>query len=319
MYWPKISIITPSFNQGLFIEETIQSVLNQNYPNLEYIIIDGGSTDNTVDIIKKYEQYLHYWVSEPDRGQAHAINKGFAQATGEIFNWINSDDYLAPGALQDIGNYFTTAPQKNILCGYTRCFYDEDNSTSHEYRMGVQDDVANTILNVAMNQPGSFYRTKIVKQLGGVNESLRYVFDDDLWFRYLCWYGIDAVGFTDKRLAEFRLHENSKSVGEGFDLFNKEIQSLYIDIAQRAGAADWLLEKMAAKPISNTYHSADNWSIKHLDTEKFKAYFAAKYLHSLYISGHKKASKQALRLCIDNGYFKWNRLMISLRLKLLFA
>ena len=91
--YPKISIVTPSFNQGKYIEQTIQSVLTQNYPNLEYIIIDGGSTDKTVDIIKKYEQQLSYWVTEPDKGQTDAINKGFAKCTGEIFNWINSDDF----------------------------------------------------------------------------------------------------------------------------------------------------------------------------------------------------------------------------------
>src|SRR5579885_3553995 len=90
--WPRISIVTPSYNQGQFIEETIRSVLLQGYPDLEYIVIDGGSTDQSVEIIRKYERWLTYWVSEKDRGQAHAINKGFSSVTGELFNWINSDD-----------------------------------------------------------------------------------------------------------------------------------------------------------------------------------------------------------------------------------
>ena len=99
MNHPKISIITPSFNQGRYIEQTIRSVIEQDYPNLEYIIIDGGSTDETVDIIKKYQDRIAFWVSEADSGQSDAINKGFLKSSGEIINWLNSDDYMAPGTL----------------------------------------------------------------------------------------------------------------------------------------------------------------------------------------------------------------------------
>src|SRR5688572_24844846 len=100
--WPKITIVTPSYNQGQFLEETIRSVLLQGYPNLEYIIMDGGSTDGSVDIIRKYEPYIAYWVSTTDRGQSHAINKGFSLATGHLMGWLNSDDVYAPNALMSI-------------------------------------------------------------------------------------------------------------------------------------------------------------------------------------------------------------------------
>jgi glycosyltransferase involved in cell wall biosynthesis len=121
---PKITIITPSFNQGKYIERTIQSVLSQDYPNLEYIIIDGGSTDQTVDIIKKYERHLKYWVSEKDNGQSHAINKGLKYATGDIINWLNSDDYLEPQALNVIAESFNS--DIDIFCGYANLIYDKN-------------------------------------------------------------------------------------------------------------------------------------------------------------------------------------------------
>ncbi len=108
--WPKISIVTPSYNQAEFLERTILSVLNQNYPNLEYIIIDGGSTDGSVEIIKKYEKFLAYWVSEKDKGQADAINKGFKRATGDIVAWQNSDDTYSPDALQSVAGFFRQNP-----------------------------------------------------------------------------------------------------------------------------------------------------------------------------------------------------------------
>lgn len=118
----KISIVTTSLNQGQFIEETIRSVLLQNYPNIAYIIIDGGSTDKTPDIIRKYGGWLAYWISEPDQGQSHALNKGFAQATGDIFAFINSDDYYAPGAFQKMANISIRCRNHNCLPAVARCF-----------------------------------------------------------------------------------------------------------------------------------------------------------------------------------------------------
>ncbi|RZK26019.1 MAG: glycosyltransferase, partial [Flavobacterium sp.] len=112
--FPKISIITPSFNQCQYIEQTILSVLNQNYPNLEYIVIDGGSTDGTVDILKKYDGRIAYWTSEPDKGQTDALNKGFERATGDIVNWINSDDYYAPDTLAQVAASFARQPVQAV-------------------------------------------------------------------------------------------------------------------------------------------------------------------------------------------------------------
>jgi glycosyltransferase involved in cell wall biosynthesis len=122
----KISIITPSFNQGKFIEETIQSVFSQEYTNLEYIIIDGNSTDNSIDIIQKYSEQLSYWISEKDHGQAAAINKGFNIASGDIIGWLNSDDILLPGALDKISNAFISHPDIDVV--YGDYFFIDENS-----------------------------------------------------------------------------------------------------------------------------------------------------------------------------------------------
>jgi len=118
--WPRITIVTPSFNQAGFIEETIRSVLLQGYPSLEYIVIDGASSDQTVDIIKRYEKGLSWWVSEPDRGQSHAINKGFARATGDIVAWLNSDDHYLPGTLHTVAEYYRNFPAAGAWAGGTR-------------------------------------------------------------------------------------------------------------------------------------------------------------------------------------------------------
>ncbi len=294
------------------------SIIKQSYKNVEIIIIDAASTDETIEVIKRYEQHITYWVSEPDRGQSHAINKGLEKCTGEIFNWINSDDYLEPDALHNIANAFVNNKNVQIVCGYTRCFFDDNNTTSHEYRMGIKSTVAETIYKIEMNQPGSFYRTNIVKEIGGVNESLRYIFDVELWSRFLSKYGLKNIFLSDARIAHFRLHGSSKSVGEGFDLFGKEINALNIDILENADAPSWLLNCMQETKPSTKYISAGKWDILKLEKQKFIAAFAVKYINSLYIKGDKMNAKKAMELAVNNGFFKWSRIMTSLRLKLLF-
>ncbi len=314
---PLISIIIPSYNQGKYIEQTILSILDQDYKNIELIIIDGGSKDETVSIIKKYEKQIAYWVSESDRGQAHAINKGLEKATGDIFNWLNSDDHYEPGALKAVANAFTQNKNAELVCGYTRCYWEADGSTSHTYRMGIKDTVAQTLKPVEMNQPGSFYKTEIVKKIGGVNESLRYVFDSEFWCRYTCKYGTQNVVKIDNLLAQFRLHEASKSIGEGFDGFNEELAILYYDILKNCKVPDWLLEKMQKE--NKKYKSRGAWDLQALEQEKFVASFASTFVNCLYTEGNRAAAKDAMERTIEEGFFRWTRMMTSLRLKLMFA
>jgi len=206
--WPKISIVTPSYNQGQFLEETIRSVLLQGYPNLEYIIIDGASRDNSVDIIKKYEPWLAYWVSEPDNGQSHAINKGFKLATGDIYSWINSDDYYLEEAFRAVADAFVSLRQDAILLGYGNVV--DTGGTFLDTRKIERID-NRTLLNWEENwflQQACFWPSTCWNAVGGVNEGLELLMDYDLWFRFLKLY---PFLYIDKPLGVLRYYQETKS------------------------------------------------------------------------------------------------------------
>ena len=229
MNYPKISIVTPSFNQGQFIEETILSVLSQNYPNLEYNIIDGGSTDNTVEIIKKYENQLNYWVSESDNGQAHAINKGLTHCNGEIFNWLNSDDYLEQGALHKIAAAFQDV-KVQLVAGKVRTF-----SIANEEIIPNQQLTAKGLMTwapgVKFVQPGVWMRRNLLEKCGGIDQQFHYAFDWDLYIRYL--YLFPEVIEVSDILVHFRLHEDSKTESMS-DRFAEEEREIIEKIARLA-------------------------------------------------------------------------------------
>ncbi len=205
--WPKISIVTPSYNQGKFIEETIRSILLQNYPNLEYIIIDGGSKDDTVEIIKKYEKWITFWVSEKDKGQANAINKGIDKCTGEIFNWINSDDYLATNALANIVEAFKSG---YTVAGKVYNFYDND----PEFKDIIENKALTgnqfIALKSTFHQPGIWCDLSNIKATGKFQENSSYYFDRIFFTTYFVKF--KKVIYTDQVLIHFRYHENSKTL-----------------------------------------------------------------------------------------------------------
>lgn len=207
-FYPKVSIVTPSFEQGRFLERTIQSVLDQNYPNLEYFVQDGNSKDNSREILERHQNNLSGWISEPDRGQSHAINLGFTQTTGEIMAWLNSDDLLLPGALNYVANYFNTHPDVDVLYG-NRFLIDENDM---EIGRWILPGHSNKTLSWAdfIPQETMFWRRSIWEKIGNqVDESFRFAMDWDLLIRFReAGARFSHVPFF---IGAFRIHDHQKT------------------------------------------------------------------------------------------------------------
>jgi glycosyltransferase involved in cell wall biosynthesis len=228
MSYPKISIITPSFNQGSYLEETILSIISQDYPNYELIIMDAGSTDDTVEVIRKYESWITYWVSEKDRGQSHAIQKGLEQVTGDIVNWINSDDLVAPGAFHRIASEFNLT-KYDVICGNCDYFLNDLNHLAlRNERMGLGETVGDTLVGRKINQPSTFFRASVMKELG-VDEQFHYTMDLDLWYRYLLRAGQSRILLSDSLFTYFRLHESSKTVSQS-PRFEEDVTKVFYNV-----------------------------------------------------------------------------------------
>ena len=287
--FPKISIVTPSYNQGQFIEQTIRSVINQGYPNIEYIIIDGGSTDNTVDIIKKYAHKITYWVSEPDNGQSDALNKGLALCTGDIFNWINSDDYFEPGTFNKLANYFFNNKNITSVSGWCNCFNNDTSEITFKNRTNYYKNVETTLIQQKINQPATFYCLKTIKKLSGVNTALHYGMDLELWFRYLAKYGQQNVLLVDDTFAHFRLHDESKTV-QLQQKFREEESAIWYNLLANMNTNNHVLNyfKSLAK---NTYKN--NWDCSNLNVSYLKTLVCEKYFYDFYKSNNIGATKYA--------------------------
>ncbi len=204
--WPKISIITPSYNQGDFIEETIRSVLLQGYPNLEYIIIDGGSRDQSVEIIKKYEPWLTYWVSEPDKGQADAINKGLLVSSGNIISWLNSDDVYIKGVFKRIAISFSN--NTDIIYGDSQ-YVNEETYCLDYIKSDPYISLKSLIFRLSMlPQPSVFISARLFETL---DSELHFSFDYDLWLKIFSRSNV-IYKYIPSCLSYYRLHANSKTV-----------------------------------------------------------------------------------------------------------
>jgi len=224
--WSRISIVTPSYNQGQFIEETIRSVLLQGYPNLEYIIIDGGSTDNSIEIIKKYEQHLTYWISESDRGQSHAINKGWEKCTGDYLAWMNSDDCYLLNAL----NYLTKTSLSNnpdFVYGSTYAGNTMEEKQIIEGK-GIRSFKLKNLLkffysvDYIIPSQSVFIQKSILERIGLLNEDLHYCMDLDLFARILL--AIPVVYRNPKPICFYRTHSLAKTSMQNQAMRNEAIE-----------------------------------------------------------------------------------------------
>jgi len=240
--YPRISIITPSFNQGAFLEQTILSVLQQCYADLEYIIIDGNSTDNSTDIIRRYESELNYWESQPDRGQTHALNKGFSRATGDIIAWLNSDDYYEPGCFEQVVSLFKAQPGADLISGSVRAVDEGGNhirvfdARSPDYYPLLHHSRMhrNGLKTVIPHQPSVFMRRNVMASIGRLNESLHYSMDYDLWLS--CIENGFRFHVTNEILSNYRFHDGSKS-NQGWQAFMDEWERVSLEHKLRLSPA----------------------------------------------------------------------------------
>lgn len=239
---PLVTIVTPSYNQAQFLERTIQSVLDQDYPWIEYMIIDGGSTDSSADIIKTYQDKIAWWVSEPDRGQTDAINKGFERARGEILAWINSDDTYLPGAVSDAVAYLQHHPEVGMVYGDANLIDDAGallgpfpamQTSYRQLRRGA----------VHIPQQAAFFRASLWRQVGPLDPTFFFAMDYDLWVRLAA---ITEIRYYPHLWANFRLHGGAKSIASDDRCYPEMLR-----VHWREGGSwfSWLVLKAYLRPL----------------------------------------------------------------------
>jgi glycosyltransferase involved in cell wall biosynthesis len=261
---PLITVITPSYNQASFLEETILSVLTQDYPQVEYMVIDGGSTDGSAEIISRYARHLAYWVSERDAGQAAAINKGLAHSSGSIVGWVNSDDILLPGALRCLAEAHLARPTA-VLLGDVINFFDGDDTGWIVRQEGIT--LASILAfwhpRASWHQPGIYVPRSVWQRVGLLDENLQYVFDLD-WLCRILELNV-PFEYLRQTVAAFRLHASSKTINQG-TAWRKEQLMISFRYAAALSARDQrrllLADDLAQAVLSLSLLYADKWNAR---------------------------------------------------------
>jgi len=254
----KISIITPSYNHAQYLEQTLQSVLNQQYPDIEYIVIDGKSTDASIEILQKYTDKLSYWESEEDTGQSQAINKGLRRATGDILTWINSDDQLLPGTLMKVAAIFEQNPDVSVVHGNTQLI--EANKKPIIQGAPVKDLEEHYLAGMAFPQPSSFFRREGLESVGLLNEQLHFGMDYDLFVRMAMQFNFLRV---DALFSKYLLHPKSKST-QSSKAFAKEWSWVFSKVLRSLPGTDDIIRDM--KSLSLYKEGDDCYQVKKIYT-----------------------------------------------------
>jgi glycosyltransferase involved in cell wall biosynthesis len=255
---PLVSIITPSYNQVCYLEATIRSVLEQGYPNIEYIVIDGGSTDGSVDILERYSPQVSLWLSEIDTGQAHAINKGIERSHGSILGWLNSDDILIPNTVSRAVNVFRQHLEIDVVYGRLERIDEDGNlvQTPALPKDKVEFSKEKILGECIVNQPGSFWRREIMDKAGRLDIGLRFVMDYEYWIR------LAMNGARFKRLPEvvarFRLNPDSKTVSQSAAMAQEQLKVLdklveKYDLAKVLGISPRAVDRQVRMTRATTY------------------------------------------------------------------
>ena len=247
--YPKVTVVTPSYQQAEFLERTILSVLNQDYPNLEYIVMDGGSTDGSREIIEKYADRLAYWVSVPDAGQTHAINKGFKRGTGEIFAWLNSDDTYEPGAIRKAVAALAAAPGCSFVYGDCN-FIDAEDRVIGRFNARQTNLSALKRGSVHIPQQAFFFRAELWKQVGPLDQDIWFAMDYDLWRRLAAIAPYRYV--PGEAWANFRLHADAKTIAADERCWRDMLTIHYRDGGKRLSllTAKYWLRKLLAPLVT---------------------------------------------------------------------
>lgn len=265
--YPLVSIITPSYNQAQFLEKTMLSVLGQDYPNIEYLVADGGSTDGSVEIIRKYEDRLAWWVSEKDRGQADAINKGFSRAKGEVIAWVNSDDYYLPGAVSQAVKALQEHPEAGLVYGNVQVV-DKDEEIINTLTYGNWQ-LPDLMTFHIIGQPAVFMRRDVLEKAGYLDLSYHFLLDHQLWLRI----GLAArYDYVPALWARAHYHEGCKNLAQAAE-FGKEARRI----------VEWMKSEPVFEPYLRKYQRRVDAGAERLnafyllDAREYRASFRAYY------------------------------------------